>query len=297
MQIKTNQFQKELKEHGNFHFPLLVSYEKLSKYESGSFLWHWHPEMELTLITKGTMVYQVNAKTFCLSEGQVLFGNSSTLHAGSMYENGDCEYISLTFDPKLIYGYDHSILYTKYVKPIIQNTSLPAILFDGSAHWHNDIRSIIEDIIRIESEKYMTYELDITAKLQAFWKLLFLNTDTVSPETSHDKKSYDRIRDMISYIEANYAFSLTLADISESIHVCPSECSRLFKKYMQISLFDFIARYRIEKSVEYLTSTNFSIVEIAGFVGFNDSNYYAKVFRRQKGCSPMQYRHSSQNKD
>lgn len=170
----------------------------------------------------------------------MLFGNSSTLHAGSMYENGDCEYISLTFDPKLVYGYDHSILYTKYVKHIIQNASLPAILFDGSAHWHNDIRSIIE---------------------------------------------------------ANYAFSLTLADISESIHVCPSECSRLFKKYMQISLFDFIARYRIEKSVEYLTSTNFSIVEIAGFVGFNDSNYYAKVFRRQKGCSPTQYRCSSQNKD
>lgn len=293
LQIRTNQFQKEIKEHGNYNFPLLVSIEKLSKYESGSFLWHWHPEIELTLIEKGKMLYKVNTNSFFLHQGQALFGNSSTLHAGYMFQNQDCEYISITFDPKLIYGYDNSIVYTKYVKPIIQNFSLSAIPFDLSAEWHQDIIQIIKEIIQIESEKCMTYELDIISKLEKFWKLLFLNNDKSSIETPYDKKSYDRIRDIISYIEANYASSLTLEDISESIHICRSECSRLFKKYMQISLFDFVSQYRIEKSIQYLTSTNFSIIEIAGLVGFNDSNYYAKVFRKHKGCSPTQYRQSN----
>ena len=44
-EIITDTSQKELKKHGSDEFPLLVSYEKLSGYKSGSFLWHWHPEM------------------------------------------------------------------------------------------------------------------------------------------------------------------------------------------------------------------------------------------------------------
>lgn len=290
MQIKTDQFKHEIKEHGNYNFPFLVSNEKLSKYESGSFLWHWHPEIELTIVTNGQMLYKVNTESYFLRHGQALFGNSSALHAGCMFDHQDCEYISITFDPKLIYGYDNSMIYIKYVKPIIQNFSLAAIHFDLSAAWHQDMICIIQDMIQIDSEKYMTYELDILTKLEGFWKLLFFNTHKTTSEIPFDKKSYDRIRDIISFIESNYSSRLTLEDISESIHICRSECSRLFKKYMQISLFDFITQYRIEKSMEYLTSTNLSITEIAALTGFNDSNYFSKVFRSRKGCSPTQYR-------
>ena len=95
MQIKTNEFQKEIKEHGNYYFPFLVSREKLSQYEHGSFLWHWHPEIEFTLVIKGKMLYKINNESFLICQGQALLGNSSTLHAGYMIENQDCEYYSI----------------------------------------------------------------------------------------------------------------------------------------------------------------------------------------------------------
>ena len=60
MQLQINQEKKELKPHGNYGFPLLVSYERLSYFETGSFLWHWHPEVELTLVMDGEIAYQVN---------------------------------------------------------------------------------------------------------------------------------------------------------------------------------------------------------------------------------------------
>lgn len=140
------------------------------------------------------MLYQVNNRSFFLREGDALFGNSGTLHTGAMYENQDCEYLSITFDPKLIYGYDNSIIYTNYVKPIIQNPALPAIHFDRSAQWQLDAIHLITEITQLEAEKNPTYELDITTRLLAFWKLLFIHKnltyqlyflfDTISPLTS-----------------------------------------------------------------------------------------------------------------
>ncbi len=292
MQIITDQFQKEMKEHGNYYFPLLISNERLSRYETGSFLWHWHPAIELTLVTKGQMVYKVNSDTFHLRQGDALFGNASTLHAGYMFQNQDCEYTSITFEPKLVYGYENSIIYIKYIKPIIQNFSLSAIHFNLSEKWHDEVLNILKDIIRIESERYPTYELDILIKLDQFWQQLYLHNETLPPNMPYDKGNYDRIRNILSYIEENHASKLTLEEIADHIHICKGECSRIFKKYMKVSLFEFILRYRIEKSIDYLVNTKYSIGTISESVGFNDSNYFTKVFRKQKGCSPTKYRQS-----
>lgn len=81
-------------------------------------------------------------------------------------------------------------------------------------------------------------------------------------------------------------------DPADAIHVCKEECLRIFKKQMNLTLFEFLLQYRIEKSIDYLIHTKYSINIIAESVGFNDSNYFTKVFRKQKGCSPTKYRQS-----
>ncbi|MFQ9703854.1 MAG: AraC family ligand binding domain-containing protein [Enterocloster clostridioformis] len=78
---------------------VLVSDEALSRFYTSSFQWHWHAEIELTLITEGTMVYQINDRIFHPRAGQALFGNSNTMHTGHMADGHDCKYISITFHP------------------------------------------------------------------------------------------------------------------------------------------------------------------------------------------------------
>ena len=86
MQIQTNRNQREIKAHGDFTFPVLVSKECITDYEFGTFSWHWHSEIEMTLVEDGEMIYQVNGADFHLQEGDVMFGNANTLHSGHMVE-------------------------------------------------------------------------------------------------------------------------------------------------------------------------------------------------------------------
>lgn len=289
MQIITNQFQKELKQHGNEQFPFLVSYQKLSEYESGSFMWHWHPEIEITYVRKGTMCYKVNNLVYHLKEGDIVFNNSGALHSGTMENQEDCAYIPVTFDPRLIYGFFQSTINSKYVDPVIQDSMLPAICIDQSESWHKPFREYLLRIIDLDEKKPDFYELDITICLQSMWRLL-LEHITYEPQTSRENSlEYDRIKKILSYIEENYQNKITLNDIAGHIHLCESECTRLFKRHMNTTLFAFLQEYRIERSLEFLQADQ-PVSAVADKAGFSDPNYYSKVFAKIKGCSPREYR-------
>ena len=289
MQIITNQFQKELKQHGNEQFPFLVSYQKLSEYESGSFMWHWHPEIEITYVQKGTMCYKVNHMVYHLKEGDIVFNNSGALHSGTMENQKDCAYIPVTFDSRLIYGFFQSTVNSKYVDPVIQDSMLPAIWIDQSEPWHKPFREYLLRIIDLDEKKPDFYELDITICLQSMWRLL-LEHITYEPQASRENSlEYDRIKKILSYIEENYQNKITLNDIAGHIHLCESECTRLFKRHMNTTLFAFLQEYRIERSLEFLQDDQ-PVSAVADKAGFSDPNYYSKVFAKIKGCSPREYR-------
>lgn len=288
MQIITNQFQKELKQHGNEQFPFLVSYQKLSEYESGSFMWHWHPEIEITYVQKGTMCYKVNHMVYHLKEGDIVFNNSGALHSGTMENQKDCAYIPVTFDSRLIYGFFQSTVNSKYVDPVIQDSLLPAICIDQSEPWHKPFREYLLRIIDLDEKKPDFYELDITICLQSMWRLL-LEHITYEPQASRENSlEYDRIKKILSYIEENYQNKITLNDIAGHIHLCESECTRLFKRHMNTTLFAFLQEYRIERSLEFLQDDQ-PVSAVADKAGFSDPNYYSKVFAKIKGCSPREY--------
>lgn len=289
MQIITNQFQKELKQHGNEQFPFLVSYQKLSEYESGSFMWHWHPEIEITYVQKGTMCYKVNHMVYHLKEGDIVFNNSGALHSGTMENQKDCAYIPVTFDSRLIYGFFQSTVNSKYVDPVIQDSMLPAICIDQSEPWHKPFREYLLRIIDLDEKKPDFYELDITICLQSMWRLL-LEHITYEPQASRENSlEYDRIKKILSYIEENYQNKITLNDIAGHIHLCESECTLLFKRHMNTTLFAFLQEYRIERSLEFLQDDQ-PVSAVADKAGFSDPNYYSKVFAKIKGCSPREYR-------
>ena len=149
IQILTEKNKKEVKEHGSYTFPVQVSPEAIQSYEQHSFMWHWHPEIELTWFVSGQMEYVVNDQRYIISEGEGIFCNSNALHAGYMIDDQDCNYISVTFHPKFIYGYENSILQTKYVDFITSNEFWSSLVLKPEISWQNEIIEYIKEIYRL----------------------------------------------------------------------------------------------------------------------------------------------------
>ena len=290
MQIHTNNNQKELKSHGDYTFPLNLSDERLSAYESGSFLWHWHAEIELTLVLAGTIVYQINDTTYLLHKGDALFCNANTLHTGHMDHGQDCLYFSVTFHPRLLYGFENSLLYTRYVRTICEDSAFPSLRFHADIPWQKNVIDTLYQIYTVHHGDVPAKELKLQILLLQIWDEIFEHRQTIPSSFHPVNKQIERIRTILSYIHAHYMEKITLDDIASSINLCKSECCRVFKNHMKESLFNYLLHFRIEQSLPLSSSTDQSITEIAEKTGFSNPCYFTKIFRKHKGCSPTQYR-------
>ena len=106
-----------------------------------------------------------------------------------------------------------------------------------------------------------------------------------------------RIKDAILYIQQHYTEPVTLDNIADSIHVSKSECCRCFKRAVNITPFEYLMRYRILQAAEKILQNDremTSISELATSVGFNNTSYFNKLFKKYFDCTPTEYRKMSQ---
>lgn len=289
MQIITHTNQKELKEHGNYAFPVNISIEHIQSYEMGHFLWHWHPEVELTLILSGEMEYQIEDTTYHLSEGDGLFCNSNSLHSGHKSGDSNCTYLSITFHPRFLYGYENSILQTKYVNEITTNELWSSLKLENEISWQKEILDAMQSIHKDSQHPSDDFELQVLITLLGAWRNLYRYFSNQPDNKKKPKQHLQRLREILLFIETHYNQELSLDDIAKTANICKSECCRFFKKQMGMTIFDYILYLRIQNSLPLLKKTN-SITEVASMVGFSSPSYYSQIFKRYMKCTPMEYK-------
>lgn len=91
------------------------------------------------------------------------------------------------------------------------------------------------------------------------------------------------------FININYANDLSLQQISEEFYLNPSYLSQLFKSKTNENLSKYIEDTRIEKAKELLAKLKLSVVDVAFQVGYNNANYFSKVFKKKVGISPSHF--------
>ena len=98
------------------------------------------------------------------------------------------------------------------------------------------------------------------------------------------------IKYLKEYVENNYIFDISMQEAAEEMGYSDAYFSKLFKQYFNQNFTAYLTEYRIKKAKELLSNTNHSIKDISRMVGYTDSNYFAKIFKRLVGEIPSKYR-------
>ncbi len=94
------------------------------------------------------------------------------------------------------------------------------------------------------------------------------------------------VKRAICYLNDNATYSISRWQIAGSVNISEDYLTRIFRKEIGISPWDYLNRYRIQIASRLLLETGSSISEIASLTGFQDQAYFCRVFRKVKGFPP-----------
>lgn len=95
------------------------------------------------------------------------------------------------------------------------------------------------------------------------------------------------------YICNNLKENISLPSLSERFHFSPQYISKKFKEVFNTTVVTYLTDLRIDKARSLLRHTDMPVSELAEELGYADENYFGKVFKKQTGLSPLQYRKHS----
>ena len=225
---------------------------------------HYHAKHELYYLIEGTTTYFIEDELFLLNPGELIFVPKWSFHKTT----SDADRILLMFDEDCI-GKD----YAKYIEEFSKNKHIVI----NSKH-QNKIRDIMH---KIEKED-IKQDADYINMQRLYLRELFIliSRHRIVKDKVKFTHAYESIQSVAKYISANYTADLSLAALSAHFSISPNHLSKQFKKITGVGLNDYINITRIAAAEKLLLNTDMSVTEISLQCGFNDSNYFAAVFKK-----------------
>ena len=276
-------------------YPLEVSRLVFSETDPLLIRWHWHEEVEIEYIVSGQIYITCEEETILASQGDLVFINQNVRHFVTPTSEEPCTLYSLVVHPSFILGFGQLELEKKYITPVLHNSTLKHVYVNPDKSDYPIYLSSIQEILSLNQDKNDGYELLTKSALLRIWYQLYQLTlqSAPGPVPKTAVQDEQRVKQAILYIQEHFMETVTLEDISSSIMVIKSECCRCFKRTLNVTPFEYLMKYHILESTKRMHRKPLdSISEIAGSVGFNNTSYYNKIFKKYMDCTPTEYRNT-----
>lgn len=253
---------------------------------------HSHADFsELVIVLEGSATHIVDGERYQIYKGDVFVINNDTAHGYTDAHN--FRICNIMFQPSFLRSstYDLAesagfqalfILEPQYTKThhFISRLRLTDIQFLS-------LLPTLDTLLQeYESHPYgwktmvMSYFFQLVVKLSRLYE-----TDNTG-----DTSGILKLAASIAYLEKNYAETVSVSKLAALSHYSEKHFVRLFKETMHCLPTDYLTSLRLQNARELLRTESVSITDIAIRCGFNDGNYFARIFKKQYHMTPREYR-------
>lgn len=298
LKMKPGFYEKRTKKLLLSGYPVELSTVDCTTPDAPVVYWHWHDEVEFQYIQKGQAYITCDEDNITVSEGDIVFINQAVRHFITPAGENGVLFSSIVVNPSFLLGFGQLELENKYINPIIANCSFNCLHITGENTVYQQFMPLLKQLISLNTDHPSGYELLSKAYILQLWKLLYdqlpsKSSDSFKTTARTANQDAQRVKQAMLFIQEHFMESVTLDDIADSILVSKSECCRCFKRATGFSPIEYLMKYRIMESAKQMhRKTHESVSEIAGAVGFNNTSYFNKIFKKFIGCTPTEYRRS-----
>ncbi len=276
-----------------------------NKEMSGTYI-HTHDYMQIWYVNKGCLEHVVNDKCHIMVKGTIFVLPPFVAHQVNRVPEEEasilgCEFSTDFINENITYNknrpyIDSSLFDFAYLEPFLVSTEdiKPGLLLNGTVQ--SKVESLFGEMLYEFNNEQKYFEINIKADLLKLLAIIsreyereYMNQDNGKTFELFEKYK-DAINKTIIYINENYSEDLSLEDASKMAMLSQAYFSFLFKQITGKTFVEYKNSLRVAKAIDLMRDKSMSITDICYTVGFNDTAYFSKIFKKDTGISPSRYR-------
>ncbi len=263
---------------------------------------HFHEFLELEYVISGAGVHRVGDAKVPVSSGYAFFTNFDTPHCFlSESEENPIVLYNCVFTPESLKGAGldfreftaaaNDMLYKTIFPQEFKNTPYLSV-FDRSLKLKRIFETMYQEFKNAQ-EGYNSVLMGCLIQLLVYFMRLYESrSDTNAAQGVHAQY----ISQVMQHIEENYAGRISLRELSEIALLSPNHLCKVFKDLTGITVSEYIQKLRMDKACELLSDTSLTLAEISCEVGYQDVGYLRRIFKKELGQTPSEYRTQQLNR-